>query len=65
MSVELSFPPVSSPNAVEVVESFGEWFVRVIEDGAEQVASFVAESFALAFAEGQRVRLGLEVITRL
>jgi hypothetical protein len=59
------FPPASSHNAVELVESFGEWFVRVVENGVEQVASFVAESFALAFAEGQRVRLGLDRVTRL
>ncbi len=50
---------------VEVVEACGEWFVRVVEDGEEITRSFELESFALAFAEGQRIRLGLDRITRL
>jgi len=64
MSTQNPFPPIANDNAVEVIESLGEWFVRVIEDGVEQIASFVAEAFAVAFAEGQRVRLGLESVTR-
>lgn len=50
---------------VEVVEAIGEWFVRVIEDGNEQSRSFELESYALAFAEGQRIRLHLDKVVRL
>ena len=50
---------------VEVVEACGEWFVRVVEQGNETTRSFELESFAMAFAEGQRIRLGLEAITRI
>ncbi|SFO34471.1 hypothetical protein SAMN03159463_01696 [Mesorhizobium sp. NFR06] len=51
--------------AIEVVEACGEWFVRVVEDGQELTRSFETESFALAYAEGQRIRLGLDKVTRL
>lgn len=50
---------------VEVVEAIGEWSVRVVEDGHEHTRSFDLESFALAFAEGQRIRLHLDKIVRL
>ena len=50
---------------IEVVEACGEWFVRIVEDGKEQSRSFELESFAMAFAEGQRIRLGLEKVLRL
>jgi len=50
---------------VEVVEACGEWFVRVVEEHQELTRSFELESFALAFAEGQRIRLRLDKITRL
>lgn len=65
MSAKHPFPASSLRNVVEVIESFGEWFVRVIENGVEQIASFVIESFAVAYAEGQRLRLGLDRVTRL
>jgi len=45
---------------VEVVESGGEWFVRIADGDEELTRSFVLESLALAFAEGQRIRLGLD-----
>lgn len=45
--------------AVEVVEACGEWFVRVVEDDQELTRSFELESFALAYAEAQRRRIGL------
>ena len=51
--------------AVEVVEACGEWFVRVVEDGKATTTSFELEAFALTFAEGQRIRLGLKTITRV
>ncbi|QKD13587.1 hypothetical protein [Mesorhizobium sp. NZP2077] len=50
---------------VEVVEACGEWFVRVVEEDQELTRSFELESFALAFAEGQRIRLGLADFKRL
>ena len=52
-------------SAVEVVEACGEWFVRVVEDGKATTTSFELEAFALTFAEGQRIRLGLNTITRV
>ena len=50
---------------VEVVEACGEWFVRVVDGDEELTRSFELESFALAYAEGQRLRLGLAEFTRL
>ena len=50
---------------VEVIEACGEWFVRVVEDDQELTRSFDLESFALAYAEGQRMRLGLDGFERL
>jgi len=55
----------NTQTAVEVVEAIGEWFVRVIEDGQEQSRSFELESYALAFAEGQRIRLQLDKFVRV
>ncbi len=64
MSAPNPFPVSTATNAVEITESLGEWFVRVIENGAEQIFSFVMESFATAYAEGQRMRLGLDNVIR-
>ncbi|BCG83829.1 hypothetical protein [Mesorhizobium sp. 113-3-3] len=50
---------------VEVMEACGEWFVRVVDGDEELTRSFESESFALAFAEGQRIRLGLADFDRL
>ena len=50
---------------IEVVEACGEWFVRVVEEDQELTRSFEIEAFALAFAEGQRMRLGLVDFKRL
>ncbi|AZO57818.1 hypothetical protein EJ077_25465 [Mesorhizobium sp. M8A.F.Ca.ET.057.01.1.1] len=50
---------------LEVVEGCGEWFVRVIGGGEETICQFDLESFALAYAEGQRLRLKLGAIKRL
>jgi len=52
-------------SCVEVVEACGEWHVRVVEEDQELIRSFEIESFALAFAEGQRRRLGLDEIVRI
>ncbi|MER9031632.1 hypothetical protein [Mesorhizobium sp. M0674] len=48
-----------------VTETCGEWFVRVVEKDQEIARSFNQESFALSFAEGQRIRLGLAKVVRL
>ena len=50
---------------IELVEACGEWFVRVIENGHASTTTFELETFAMAFAEGQRIRLGLKTITRI
>jgi hypothetical protein len=50
--------------SIEMFEAGGEWCVRIVENGAEQVSSFVIESFAQAFADGQRLRLGLDSVGR-
>ncbi|MBX3577328.1 MAG: hypothetical protein KF723_08960 [Rhizobiaceae bacterium] len=46
---------------VEIVESIGEWFVRVTENGTSQLTSFEREEFAVSFSEGQAMRLGVPV----
>ena len=46
MSADNPFPASDATNAVEITELLGEWFVRVVENGAEQVFSFVMESFS-------------------
>jgi hypothetical protein len=45
---------------VSLLQQGGEWLVRVAADGHETVTGFELESFARAFAEGQRLRFGLE-----
>ncbi|ESX80495.1 hypothetical protein [Mesorhizobium sp. LSHC412B00] len=50
---------------VEVVGASGEWVVRIIETDQEITRSFGLESFALSFAEGQRIRLYLDEVVRL
>jgi hypothetical protein len=50
---------------VEVVDAYGEWHVRVVEDDQEIIRTFMLESLALAFAEGQRRRLGLPDFVRI
>jgi hypothetical protein len=58
--------PIRKPlPRIEVVEACGEWFVRVVEADQEMTRSFDLESFALSFAEGQRIRLHLDKIVRL
>ncbi|ESX26543.1 hypothetical protein [Mesorhizobium sp. LSJC264A00] len=50
---------------VEVVGASAEWVVRIIETDQEITRSFGLESFALSFAEGQRLRLHLDKVVRL
>lgn len=54
-----------SQPCIEVVEACGEWHVRVVEDDREKTLTFELEAYALAFAEGQRTRLGLADFKRL
>jgi hypothetical protein len=58
-------PAVAAPPFIEVLEVTGEWFVRVVEHSNEIISSFEREALALAYAEGQRIRLGLAEIVRL
>ena len=55
----------NTQTAVEVIEAMGEWLVRVVEDDQELTRSFELESYAMAFAEGQRLRLHLDKFVRL
>jgi hypothetical protein len=50
---------------IEVVEACGEWHVRVVGHDRETTLTFELETSALAFAEGQRMRLGLDKVERL
>ncbi|MGX7873700.1 hypothetical protein ACVDG5_013880 [Mesorhizobium sp. ORM6] len=50
---------------VEVVEACGEWFVHVVEEGQQKTLSFELEAFAMSYAEGQRIRLGLDKVMRV
>ncbi|WP_214477540.1 hypothetical protein [Mesorhizobium sp. dw_380] len=61
-----SVAPNGKPHpCVELVEACGEWFVRVVDEDQELTCSFDLESFAMAFAEDQRIRLHLDKFTRL
>ena len=44
------------PTFIEVLECTGKWRVRVVEQGHEIIHCFEIKSFALAYAEGQRIR---------
>ncbi len=51
---------------VQLVEVTGGWIVRVIERGhANSHKSFERKRMAKAFAEAERKRLGLKVVTRI
>lgn len=45
--------------AVELSEGFGGWFARVCENDEETFYQFRRERDAIAFADTQRMRLGL------
>jgi hypothetical protein len=52
-------------NEVSLVEIAGEWHVIVREQGQKPVIStFEFSYYAVNFAEGQRLRLGLDNVTR-
>jgi hypothetical protein len=45
--------------AVMIEQADDEWVVKVLEDGQLRMETFYLRAFALSFAEGQRIRLGL------
>ncbi|KQS72800.1 hypothetical protein ASG39_03410 [Rhizobium sp. Leaf371] len=49
--------------AVHVVPDRDEWNVVIIENGIERLQSFVQHDWALSYARGQRLRLGLPAPT--
>lgn len=56
----LGIPTEPGGNHVELLEHGGEWFVRITENATETISkSFEREAFAMSFAEGQCVRLGI------
>ncbi|MGX9148339.1 hypothetical protein [Mesorhizobium sp. 128a] len=60
--VELQ-PDTGCADSVEITENLGEWFVRVVRNGKVHVSTFEVESYARAFAEGQRIGLGLPKVS--
>ena len=48
--------------AVSVVADRDEWNVVIIENGVERRQSFVQQDWALSYARGQRLRLGLPAL---
>jgi len=55
-----------SEAAVEVMEVSGDWYVLVVDArGKEMIRTFLRESFAISYAEHQRIRLGLGKFDRL
>jgi len=51
---------------VYLVDAKGEWLVRVVDKtGVTITRSFEHKEYAEAFAQGQRIRLGLDGIERL
>lgn len=55
----IELPSNNIPDSVEITENLGEWFVRVVRNGEATISTFEIESYARAFAEGQRLGLGL------
>lgn len=53
-------------NAVSLIEAESEWHVIVEEVDQRMITrSFRNEQYAVNYAEGQRVRLGLQTVTRI
>jgi hypothetical protein len=47
--------------AVEMTCVDGEWLVRVVDNGRQSVQRFSVANHARAFADGQKIRLGLGI----
>ncbi|SER49119.1 hypothetical protein [Rhizobium sp. NFR03] len=57
--------PDAAPDAgmaVSVVADRDEWNVVIVENGVERLQSFVQYDWALSYARGQRLRLGLPAL---
>ncbi len=50
---------------VEVLEADDGWFVRIVEHDEERTYSFALKSFAMAFAEDQRINMKPPAVVRL
>ena len=62
----LALPPLTDFSRVQLIEALGEWFVRVTEeDGGCLTRTFGHEDHAVSFAEGQKKRPGLNMVTRI
>lgn len=57
-----AMPGLSHSSSILLARSLGEWFVCVTKEGRSTVHTFDRQPFARAFAEEQRVRLGLDHI---
>ena len=58
----LAGPDALTTMAVSVVADRDEWNVVIIENGIERSQSFVQHDWALSYARGQRLRLGLPTL---
>lgn len=56
----------STADAVELFELGGQWYVRILENSTEtQSPGFEREEFAISFAEGQCMRVGVANFVRI
>ena len=51
--------------AVSILAVHGEWHVVIVENGIERVQPFVQRDWAISYASGQSLRLGLPAAPRL
>jgi len=51
--------PNETEIVVEMMEVGGEWFVRIVEKDRETVTTYQLMARSMAYAERQRLRLGL------
>lgn len=58
-------PHIDRRSAIQLLESLGEWFVTVREDGVDRSFTFDDETLALRYAEQQRMRLNITAIERI
>ena len=53
----------TQPHEVSITERDGEWHVVVRDGDGEHAQSFGRHEFALSYADGQRIRLGIEEVS--
>jgi 1,4-alpha-glucan branching enzyme len=56
---------MESPARVELVDAECEFFVLITEHDETVTKAFVERHYADAYAEGQRIRLGLDEIVKI